>query len=106
MIFLARQEPFTCEHCSFNVPVLDNGSYRNHCPKCLWSKHVDKNGPGDRESECKGMMKPVGMEYRKKKGWMILQTCEICGKENCNLTAPDDDSDIIAELSSKGISKD
>ena len=51
-------------------------------------------------------MKPVGMEYRKKKGWMILQTCEICGKENCNLTAPDDDSDIIAELSSKGISKD
>ena len=30
---------FTCEHCGMVVEPLENGSYRNHCPSCLYSKH-------------------------------------------------------------------
>ncbi|MEK7218066.1 MAG: RNHCP domain-containing protein, partial [Patescibacteria group bacterium] len=41
MIFLPRQEPFTCEHCGTGVAPLPHGTSRNHCPRCLWSKHVD-----------------------------------------------------------------
>ncbi|MDP7069700.1 MAG: RNHCP domain-containing protein, partial [Candidatus Peribacteraceae bacterium] len=81
MVFIARQEPFDCGQCGLHVEPLEDGSYRNHCPKCLWSKHVDKDGPGDRLSECKSMMKPIGVDYKKKKGWMIVHLCESCGKE-------------------------
>ncbi len=95
MPFIARQEPFTCEHCGEDVKPLETGSYRNHCPKCLWSKHVDKDGPGDRKSECKGLMKPVGLDYRKKKGWMIVHQCTECRKEIPNIAACDDDMTVV-----------
>ena len=51
-------EDFTCEQCNF--AVKGNG-YTNHCPKCLWSKHVDVN-PGDRAATCGGLMEPIGAE--------------------------------------------
>ncbi|HVW67301.1 MAG TPA: RNHCP domain-containing protein [Candidatus Peribacteraceae bacterium] len=90
MPFIARQEPFICEHCGKAVGDLENGSYRNHCPFCLWSKHVDKNGPGDRASECRGLMKPAGLDYDGKRGWMIVHECVACGKKIPNKAAPDD----------------
>ncbi len=53
--FTRRIEGFVCGKCGFFV----NGTgYTDHCPKCLWSMHVDVN-PGDRASECHGMMKPI-----------------------------------------------
>jgi len=95
MPFIARQEPFTCEHCNADVEPLKTGSYRNHCPKCLWSKHVDDEGPGDRLSQCGGMMEPVGVDHRGNKGWMIVHRCEKCSKEIPNITACDDDLSVI-----------
>ena len=62
--FVVIDEQFVCENCGFNVPKLGY-SCRNHCPKCLHSKHVDKN-PGDREEECHGDLEPVGLEIGKK----------------------------------------
>ncbi|MCA9370981.1 MAG: RNHCP domain-containing protein [Candidatus Peregrinibacteria bacterium] len=97
MVFVARQEPFTCEHCGANVEPLTTGSYRNHCPKCLYSKHVDDKGPGDRESLCKGMMKPVGLDYRSNKGWMIVHRCMKCSKQIPNITACDDDLTVVEQ---------
>ena len=91
MPFIARQEPFTCEHCGVDVEPLETGSYRNHCPKCLWSKHVDKDGPGDRASTCGGMMQPVGIDQNAKKGFLVLHKCISCGKEIRNTAAFDDD---------------
>ena len=76
MTFIARQEPFTCENCGTDAEPLEHGTYRNHCPRCLCSKHVDEKGPGDRESTCKGLMKPVSIDYRSKKGWMIVHQCQ------------------------------
>jgi len=40
-------EDFTCENCNEEVKALGYTA-RDHCPYCLYSKHVDKN-PGDRE---------------------------------------------------------
>ena len=85
-----------CEHCGFNVAPLTTGSYRNHCPKCLYSKHVDRDGPGVRLSECKGLMKPVGLDHRGNKGWMIVHRCETCGKEIPNMAACDDDLTVMS----------
>jgi hypothetical protein len=91
MVFIAREEAFTCEHCGEQVSPLVHGSYRNHCPFCLYSKHVDESGPGDRESSCGGLMEPTGLEYSGKKGWLIQHQCEKCRKRIPNKTAPDDD---------------
>lgn len=91
MTFIARQEPFVCEHCGKAVEPLAQGSYRNHCPYCLWSKHVDAEGPGDRASACGGLMEPVALDQDGKKGWVLLHQCVKCGKEIRNKTAPDDE---------------
>ncbi|MDD5623614.1 MAG: RNHCP domain-containing protein [Candidatus Peribacteraceae bacterium] len=96
MPFIPRQEPFTCEHCGASVEPLVSGSYRNHCPHCLYSKHVDDRGPGDRGSSCDSLMEPVGVDHRGAKGWMIVHRCVTCGKTITNKVAPDDD---IAEIS-------
>ncbi len=91
MTFIAREEEFICGHCDARVAPLGKGSYRNHCPICLWSKHVDKTGPGDRLSECQGLMEPTGMDHDGKRGWMIVHECVKCGKKIPNKVAPDDD---------------
>ena len=91
MTFIPRQESFDCENCGKRIEPLESGSYRNHCPFCLYSKHVDEEGPGDRKSECKGLMKPVGIDQRSGKGFMVMHECTVCGKRISNKAAPDDD---------------
>lgn len=90
MPFIARQEAFTCGHCGKHVEELRSGSYRNHCPSCLWSMHVDRDGPGDRASACHGLMEPLCIDHRGNKGWMIEHECTLCGKKIPNVAAPDD----------------
>ena len=53
-------ENFICEHCGKEVKKAEYTA-RDHCPYCLYSKHVDIN-PGDRENTCKGLLKPIGIE--------------------------------------------
>ena len=91
-------EQFICENCGFLVPKLGY-SCRNHCPKCLHSKHVDIN-PGDRAEECHGDLEPIGLEIGKK-GYVIIHKCKICGAIRKNKAADDDDKDLIIELSTK-----
>lgn len=73
--FIRTIEDFTCEQCG--TEVKGNG-YTNHCPHCLWSKHVDNN-PGDRTADCQGMMEPIGLLVTGS-DWIIVQRCQKCGK--------------------------
>ncbi len=75
--FTKINEAFVCANCGFEVPP-SGGTCRDHCPRCLYSLHVDQN-PGDRAADCGGMLKPMGYEARPKKGYMILYVCEKCG---------------------------
>jgi len=97
--FTEIDEEFICSHCGEKVSPLGY-SCRNHCPKCLYSKHVDKN-PGDRQEECHGKLKPVGLEIDSKKGYIIIHKCEKCGMIRKNKAAKDDNMDLIIELSTK-----
>ncbi|KKR23265.1 MAG: hypothetical protein UU40_C0001G0010 [Candidatus Uhrbacteria bacterium GW2011_GWD2_41_121] len=78
------------------------GGYRNHCPTCLYSKHVDII-PGDRANPCQGLMQPIAVEYLPQKGWMIVCRCTKCGHQGRNkATLSDsqpDNLDRIIELS-------
>jgi hypothetical protein len=98
---LAQNQGFRCEQCGRQVPPLSNGSYRNHCPACLYSKHVDRL-PGDRQSPCGGLMAPVGLHYHSKKGYQIVHRCQVCGQEQLNKAARNtidpDDLEALARL--------
>lgn len=96
---------FTCLNCGAQVRPLQNGSVRNHCPECLHSRHVDVF-PGDRASDCCGVMEPVGVESSGKKGWVIVHRCRRCGFTGRNKAALDDpvqpdNWDALVKLSSR-----
>lgn len=53
---------FTCSHCHKEITDSPVGTkQRNHCPYCLWSLHLDEELPGDRKSDCHGLMQPIGL---------------------------------------------
>ncbi|WP_424983346.1 RNHCP domain-containing protein [Maritalea sp. S77] len=81
---------FQCQHCQQNVAPLTNGSYRNHCPYCLFSKHVDVQ-PGDRGNLCQGLMQPTAIMRHKKKGWQLKHVCLRCGHVQMNKIAENTD---------------
>lgn len=89
-------ENFICENCKKEVEAL-HYTARDHCPFCLYSKHVDIN-PGDRQNPCKGLLKPVGIE-KFKDTYKILYTCEKCKTPHKNILAKDDSMDKIIALS-------
>lgn len=95
---------FICANCGNKVLPLTNGSYRNHCPYCLYSLHLD-NLPGDRKSSCGGLMKPTAVVYNSKKGWQIRHKCERCGLERVNKVAENtvmpDDFNLLLKLCSR-----
>ena len=90
-------EEFICEHCGKEVKKLEY-SARDHCPYCLYSKHVDIN-PGDRANNCKGLLKPIDIE-KFKDTYKIIYKCEKCHMQHKNIIATDDDMNMIIEISS------
>ncbi|PWK14517.1 RNHCP domain-containing protein [Tumebacillus permanentifrigoris] len=87
--FTVINESFQCEQCGIEVQPLAQGSCRNHCPACFYSKHLDIN-PGDRAANCGGLLEPIGIEDHKKKGYMIIHRCQTCGHTGKNKLALDD----------------
>lgn len=94
--FTMIDEEFVCEHCGKEITKL-NYTARDHCPQCLYSKHIDIN-PGDRMNECKGLLEPVGIE-KFKDTYKIIYLCQKCKQWHKNIMAVDDDMDLIIELS-------
>ncbi|MGA1191204.1 MAG: RNHCP domain-containing protein [Bdellovibrionota bacterium] len=95
--FQRRKENFICEHC--DTFVKGNG-YTNHCPECLWSKHVDIQ-PGDRAAECLGTMEPVTIAPKTGSGLegaRILHRCKVCGYEKWNESSSNDSSEALLKL--------
>lgn len=94
-----RQEEFRCRHCKMLVgPVPYGGSQRNHCPYCLYSRHVDGRRPGDRAGDCGGSMAPVGAFTRPKGEHVVVHRCLSCDFERYNRIAADDDFELVLRL--------
>ncbi|MGI8485308.1 MAG: RNHCP domain-containing protein [Thermomicrobiales bacterium] len=94
-----QDQAFKCGHCKqFIGAPLSGGKHRNHCPNCLYSKHVDRSMPGDRRSDCGSLMAPVGVLSRRNGEQMILHRCLGCGKEAPNRIAADDDPTLLLRI--------
>ncbi|KPM52982.1 RNHCP domain-containing protein [Frankia sp. CcI49] len=83
--FARTPEDFECLVCG--AAVRGDG-YTNHCPACLWSRHVDVH-PGDRAAACRGLMRPVAVEMRARDS-ILTHHCVDCGHRRRNRTAPAD----------------
>lgn len=92
-------EDFKCEKCGFAVT---GSGFTNHCPKCLWSKHVDVN-PGDRAAACGGLMEPIAVETVGG-DHAITHRCEKCGHRKRNKAAADDDFEELLKIARRGAS--
>lgn len=98
------QQSFTCANCGKKVTTSGNiGTHqRNHCPYCLYSKHVDERS-GDRQAHCHGKMIPIGLTFKhegegKVGELMLIHLCEKCGKISINRLAGDDDIEKVQQV--------
>jgi len=101
---------FRCLHCRQVVSTcsgLSGVRNRNHCPYCLWSRHLDMSQPGDRLSACKAGMRPLGLTIKRaaKKyshhpsgELMLIHQCIECGKVSINRVAADDFAENLFEI--------
>jgi DNA-directed RNA polymerase subunit RPC12/RpoP len=101
---------FECLQCGSYVSatrMLACVSNRNHCPYCLWSRHLDLFEAGDRLAACKAPMRPLGLtlkhshnKYSRVAGGelMLVHLCMACGKISINRIAADDHPDTIMEV--------
>jgi DNA-directed RNA polymerase subunit RPC12/RpoP len=109
---MSQEDDFICSNCGSNIKAdfAVGTKNRNHCPKCLYSLHVD-NIPGDRKADCNSNMEPIGLTFKKegldKYGKeiqgeiMLIHKCGKCGKININRIAGDDDPDEILKIYNK-----
>ena len=92
----ACSDTFVCKVCGRTVIPENAGSdHRNHCPNCLSSLHVDID-PGDRASDCGGIMEPVAVWVRKG-----IHRCKRCGVLHSNRVAADDNPMKLMSIAMK-----
>ena len=91
-------ETFRCVHCRMDVSTSAPGTqHRNHCPFCLWSRHVD-NEPGDRAADCRASMEPIAMTVRGDGEWVLIHRCGGCGVLHANRIAGDDNPLLLVRI--------
>jgi hypothetical protein len=89
---------FRCVNCRLDVPTDAPGTqHRNHCPACLWSRHVDER-PGDRAADCGSGMEPIAIAVRGSGEWLVIHRCTGCGELKSNRSAGDDSPLLLLRL--------
>ena len=83
---------FLCVNCGRQVTTNAPGTkHRNHCPFCLWSRHVaDSRQQDDRDSQCLGGMEPIAIASQQDGEWSVIHRCQRCGAIKVNRIAGDD----------------
>lgn len=94
----ARSSTFRCRRCKLDVSLDAPGTaHRNHCPFCLWSRHVDDH-PGDRAADCGAAMEPLAICVRGDGEWVLVHRCLGCDLMHLNRTAGDDNPLALMRL--------
>ena len=100
---------FRCAHCGYVVSSthwLSGVNNRNHCPYCLWSRHLDMYAAGDRLSACKAPMRPLALTTKRSRNkyscahgeLMLVHQCMECSGISINRIAADDDAETLLEV--------
>jgi hypothetical protein len=82
-----------------DVPYRALGTaHRNHCPNCLWSRHLDDDRPGDRDADCGSLMEPIAITVRGDGEWVVVHRCTGCDEVHLNRSAADDNPLMLLRL--------
>ena len=101
-----RPSTFRCRRCGLDVPEDAPGTaHRNHCPNCLWSRHLDAGTPGDREADCGALMEPIAITVRGDGEWVLVHRCSHCDELGLNRTAGDDNPLLLLRLAVKPLAQ-
>lgn len=95
-LFQRNKENFVCVECG---NLVHGDGYRNHCPKCLHSVHVDRN-PGDRAETCHGIMDVVDITMDHGR-LVFVQRCRKCSMQKRIKAHPEDSIDAVTLLMKK-----
>ena len=94
----ACSDSFTCRVCGRLVTPQSAGTdHRNHCP------NVDIE-PGDRASDCGGIMEPAAVWVRRGGEWAIIHRCRRCGGLSSNRIAADDNPMKLMSIAMRPLS--
>jgi DNA-directed RNA polymerase subunit RPC12/RpoP len=111
-------QEFTCMRCGLFVafvPEVAGVQNRNHCPYCLWSRHLDWRTAGDRLSNCRAAMEPVGLTTKRGRNkyarerdgeLMIVHRCAGCATLVINRIAADDSAAAILAVFERSCAED
>jgi ribosome biogenesis GTPase len=101
----ALGQGFSCVRCGATAQAGGGGTkHRNHCPRCLWSVHLDHK-PGDRLASCGGAMETVGVWVRNDGEWAVIHRCTACGAMSSNRIAADDNEMLLLSIAVKPLAK-
>ena len=100
---------FRCANCGHIVSSahwLSGVNNRNHCPYCLWSRHLDLYSAGDRLSACKAPMQPIALTSKRSRNkyscgrgeLMLVHLCTDCRDISINRIAADDDAGTLLDV--------
>jgi RNHCP domain len=99
-------DSFRCRRCRLDVPLTAPGTqHRNHCPNCLWSRHVDDDVPGDRAAECSASMEPISVSVREDGEWALVHRCTACSTVHVNRIAGDDNPLVLMRLAVRPLAR-
>jgi len=110
MFYKKKITGFKCNNCQnwISLKGLIGTHYRNHCPFCLFSTHVDDKKSGDRHSSCHGLMEPIGLTFKKegtdkygkvRQGeLMLIHRCQVCDELSINRLAADDEPLMVLKI--------
>jgi RNHCP domain len=99
-------DSFRCRRCHLDVPMAAPGTqHRNHCPNCLWSRHVDDDVPGDRAADCSGSMEPISVSVRDDGEWALVHRCTACSTVHVNRIAGDDNPLMLMRLAVRPLAR-
>ena len=102
---IPRRDSFRCRHCRLDVSTSAPGTrHRNHCPSCLWSRHLD-DAPGDRGAGCSGAMEPIAVTVREDGEWTLVHRCEACSTVRLNRIAGDDNAYSLLRLARRPLER-
>lgn len=105
-----EDQGFTCIQCKLYVPsapIIAGVQNRNHCPCCLWSRHLDWRVAGDRLAACRAAMQPIGLttkhtrnKYARERDGelMLIHRCTACDVIVINRIAADDSPATLLEI--------
>ena len=83
---------FRCGSCGSEV--LES---TNHCPRCLWSKHLAEGGYSQTLKNCKGLMAPIGLTLGEDQ-CVLSHQCLACGTESHHRISVNDSFNALVRI--------